>query len=252
MAFFSQGGHIFSQSGHVFHTNWSPSKLTGLVFWSNGDSKNITEESNTVYEWKDMSGLMNNAFQIYSLYRPSLQSNIINGYSALYFENNHTVNVSLSLNYFTVFSVVKSYDEDIIYQFGNNPNTETGFYLKGTNIYSPNTIIVNSSGTSMKNHTNDWLTAGGTWKILTQSYNGTHDTNKLYINSNKINLSTYSGYNGNPGSLSSTKTLYIGGNHNNTSGIRGYIAEYLVFNRELSNSERGTVLNYLNSKFQIY
>lgn len=249
MPIFKQSGRFFTANNKMFITPWKPNKLPGLVFWGDANSKNIVSSDNIVDKWLDISGHLNNGIQTSNSKKPIFINNIINGYPALYFQNTKSLTIPLTLNYYTIFSVVKCNDNDTLYEFGDT-NSNTGFYLNGGSnsiATSKNTGISNSS---IKTVSNNWL-AGG-WKIIVHRYNGTHSTHTLFVNGFTVSLTTYSGNADNTGSLNKTSNLTLGSMTNNSTGIDGYFAEYLVFNSYLQISNISTVTNYLNSKYIIY
>lgn len=249
MSILKQNNKIFTTNNTILKTDWKPNKLNNLFFWANCDKKNILENNNFVYEWKDISGNLNKAFQNNTSNKPIYTENIINGYSAIKFNNNDNLKLLANLNFFTVFTVIKTSDSDYVYEFSNS-NTETGFYLNG----DENTIAVTQSGltnlASIKEYSNNWL-GDNNWKIIAHTYNGTHTSNKLYINNTLISLDDYFSYTDNPGSLNKQDYFYIGSNSNNV-GIDGYISEFLLFNESLNLQTISKIFNYLNNKYLIY
>jgi len=249
MPIFKQSGRFFSANNKMLITPWNPGRIPGLIFWGDANLKNIISSNNNVDKWLDSSGNLNNGVQTSSSKKPIFINNIINGYPALYFQNTKSLTIPLTLNYYTIFSVVKCNDNDTLYEFGNT-NSNTGFYLNGGSnsiATSKNTGLPNST---IRTYSNNWL-AGG-WKILVHRYGGTNSTHNLYINGYPVTLTTYSGNAANPGALNLSSNLTLGSMTNNTTGIDGYVSEYLVFNSSLSNTNVSSVTNYLNSKFRIY
>jgi len=52
--------------------------------------------------------------------------------------------------------------------------------------------------------------------------------------------------------LNLSDVFRIGSNYDTVYGINGYIAEIIIFNRNLTEDEQNQVNNYLNYKYQIY
>ena len=252
MPIFKSSGYISKINNKILGTPWNPTRISGMLFWSNSNKKNITLVDNKITVWKDNSGYLNNGIQTYPSRQPYYIDNIINGYPALYFQSNKNITIpSLYMNRFTIFTVINSNDNNLVYEFGNNTQTATGFYLNG----STNTIGVSYSGltsASIKNYTTNWLSSGNTWKIISHQYDGTHASHKMYINGDYAFTSTYFSYDKNPGNLNATLDLNLGSKYNATNGVDAYIAEYIVYDNYLSIDELNKIEIYLNNKYNIY
>lgn len=243
MSIFNYNNKVLVWNNKILKTAWKPNRINGIEFWSDSNIKNIRLHDGLVHGWIDISGKMNNAVQDFTAYFPTFLENVINSYSSLYFQDNKYLKIPLYLEQFTIFTVIKSNDNGVVYEFGDNT---TGFYLSGED----KTISTNKVGYSIKKNSNNWLS--GNWKILTHQYNGTHSSHKLYINNSNINLGTYMGYDFDPGLLSYNSVLNIGSKSDGINGVNAYIAEYIVYNNYLSYDEISMVNNYLNNKYLIY
>jgi hypothetical protein len=240
----------FSENNIKFYTEWSPRSIGNMIFWGKPEKRYITKNINNISIWKDNSGMMNDAKQINGYNNPIFVENYVNGYPALFFQNDKFLTIPLNINNFTIFTVIKSNNNKIVYEFGDNTNIETGFYLSGDR----NSIAVSNSGlsnlASIKDNGINWL-SDNTWKILTHQYNGTHSSHKLFINSIFQNMNNYFSYDNNPGDIT-TKMINLGAKSSGLDGTKSHILEFIVFNKYLSNSEINEVNNYLNSKYEIY
>ena len=197
MSILIHGRKHFSSANKTLITSWKPSRINGLVFWGDSNSINISCSNNRVSTWLDSSGNMNNGIQTSTTKKPYYIKNVINGYSAILFQNVNNLSINLNLNTFTIFTVIKSINNNYVYEFGSSTETSTGFYLNG----NTNAIGVSVSGitnSTIKEQPINWLSSGSTdWKIITHQYNGTHVSHKLYINSIMQYLPTYLSYNNN-------------------------------------------------------
>ena len=240
MSIFSYNNKIFAYNNKIFKTNWKPNQISDMIFWSDANSRNIIKDSyNRVSYWKDNSGLMNHSAQSLNSKKPLLVENVKNGHPSLYFQSDKFLQMTLNINYFTIFSVISTTNNNYIYSYGDD---DTGFYLNGdTNVLK----VSNSGTTSTKNYTNNWLS--GSWKILIHQYNGTNLSHKLIINKENINLTNVS--TDNPGILS--QNIFKLGSKDNY-GISGYIPEFMIFNRSLELSEMFQISDWLNDKYEIY
>lgn len=251
MSILNNNEKIFSINNKILSTSWKPSSIDGLIFWGDSSPINIISSNNRISTWLDSSGKLNNGIQLNSTKKPHYIKNIINGYSAIFFENIHNISIPLTLNKFTIFTVMKSFNNNNVYEFGLSTDTSTGFYLNG----STKAIAVSVSGLSscsIKEQPLNWINTGSTWKIIIHQYDGTHESHKLYINSNLCFSPTYLNYNKNPGLLNKSSNLYLGSKGDDTYGLNGYITEYLIYDTYLSYNDILTVNNYLNNKFSIY
>jgi len=239
------------KSPNILKTIWKPSKIEGLVFWSDSSEKNIITKNSKVLKWVDKSGNLNNALQDTIINQPLFQKNVIGEHHALYFDLIHNIQIQLSLDYFTVISVVNATNNDTLYEFGQDVSTETGFKLDGESTSSINTTKFGSISTRRNTDNPTWLSEGSTYKIINHQYNGSHISHLLYVNNSYISTTTYDG--DNPGSLNTTnKLLTFGSEPSNSNGISGHVFELLIFNKSLSAAERNQVAEYLNSKYSIY
>jgi hypothetical protein len=245
------GSKYFSENDIKFSSDWSPRNIGNIVFWGKPEKRYILRSSNNISVWKDNSGMMNDAKQENATNNPSFVDNFVNGYPSIYFQNDRFLSIPLTINTFTIFTVLKTKNDNIVYEFGDNTNSETGFYLSGNR----NSIAVSNSGlpnlASIKDKGTSWL-SDNTWKILTHQYNGTHLSHKLFINSVYQALSDYIGYNDDPGDITSTKMLNLGAKSSGLDGTNSYMLEFIVFDKYLSYTEITEVNNYLNNKYQIY
>lgn len=242
----------FSDNSKMFSDNisWTPRKITDLIFWGKPEKRYIIKENDIIFTWKDNSGKLNDAVQTNVFNNPHCVDNFINGYPSLYFQNDKFLKIPLTINYFTIFTVIKSNSNNIVYEFGDDTNNETGFYLNGDN----NSIGVSNSGlsnlASIKDNGDDWL-LDNQWKIITHQYNGTHISHRLFINSIYQSLTNYIIYNNNPGEITSKKILNLGAKSDGTNGTNSYIAEFIVYNKYLTIEEISKVNNYLSIKYNI-
>lgn len=226
----------------ILKTDWKPNNIPNIVFHGDSNSRNIISNNNFISSWLDSSGKMTNCIQTNNSKKPEYINNIINGFPVIHF-NNTMLEIPLTLNKFTIFSVVKCFDNDTLYEFGDS---STGFYLNGKN----NSISVNNGLTSIKKYNNSWLTSD--WKILCHQYNGTHYSHNLYINGTFVNLLDYYSNINNPGLLNKTSTLKLGSKIDESYAINAYMSEYIVYNDYLSYDNIIKVTNYLNNKYLIY
>ena len=235
MSIFSHKNNIFHHKNNIFKTSWKPSEISDLTFWSDIELKNLSINNNNIYRWIDKSGNYHNAIQQNILKQPTLST--YNNFNTIYFQNNDLLQINLSLNYYTVITVAYTLDNDILYEFGTDITTNTGFYLSG-DIPTIETAKNGNTSTSIKSYTNNWLS--GNLKIITHKYNGFHTGHTLYINDNYIPMSNTNI--NNPGILNSTDIFNIGGKYDGTGGINGHLLELIIFNRNININEQHNIL----------
>jgi len=249
MNIFKASNNIF-KSSIIFKSKWKPSEINGILFWGDSTEKNIRKEDNKINLWLDKSGRINNGYQNITSQKPIFKKNVINGFNALYFDLAHNIKIDLTLDYFTVISVIKINNDGVLYELGDGVETETGFKLEGSSSSSINTTLNGDTSTRKNTDNSTWLSDGSTYKIITHQYNGTHLSHNLYINNSYISMTTYD--DSNPGALSATnKILTYGSDSESDNGISGYIFEVLIYDRNLNVSERTKINDYLKNKYSI-
>ena len=227
-------------------------KEHGLVLWLDA-GKGITEpvDGELVSEWKDQSGNDNNATQGEANNQPTYVINWLNEQPVVRFDGNNdfliTDNVSLG-DSISVFAVVEAEDKmspnphDWRYNQGIVTQYKDGRYILEIN--STATVFQFYDGPELPR----WITATAeatSWQL----YGAIREyglTNRLYLNGMKVNSQNTSV--GTPGS---TNPIKIGFSGDYFRYLKGDIAEILVYNRALSDSERGMVENYLKYKYNL-
>jgi len=243
---FEYSGKTYEYKDKSFVTNWKITSIPDLVLWLEPSKKNIlSDDGGRIHTWRDISGKANHATQNTQTKKPYVTDPTFNGYNYVYFDDNKTLEVDLYVDYFTIFVVNNSNDNQYIYQFGDTGST-SGFYLNG----DLNSISVKSGSTiSTKSAGYVWNQGKG-WRTLVHYYSGTHSSNILRINNASIFLDNYLNYTGSPGHIGIKQKLYIGG-QSSGNGFNGGIAEFILFNRKIENYERDLVQNYINTKYNL-
>jgi len=249
MNIFKSENKIF-RSPNILKTIWKPNLIDDMIFWGNANKKNIIiDESNIspnkIKTWKDISGNLNNAFQSNFNLQPEYKD------KSIYFNIMNNIKVDLTINYFTIFTLSKITNNNILYEFGDDVMNETGFRLLGTEYNSISVSKNGFSGLVSSRDTNDvnWLD-NNNLQLICQVYGGTNQSHKLFINNSYI--PTSSSYSLNPGDLNLSSTLNIGSKYDNSLGIQGNIYEFLIYNRELTFEEIQKVTHYINDIYSIF
>ncbi len=232
---------------------------TGLQLWLRADF-GVSQSSNYVSGWQDLSG-NNFNFSQSSTNLPKLTANAINGQSAISFNGTQILDgPSTSTNYsggVSVFAVIKptglstSAPDTRIIDLGNVFNNDIAYgitynSLKGA--FNPKFYIYNSS--SANNIQSGNVISNNSNYLFEAFQNGT-SVGSIYTNgleqiqaalNNAVNQVRYN--NG----VGGVNTADGGDGSNN---FNGYIAEILVYNTELSSTQRQAVESYLSQKYVI-
>ena len=155
-----------------------------------------------------------------------------------------TDNVSLG-NSISVFAVVEAEDKMKInpHDWRYNQGIVTQ-YINGRYI-----LEINSIANGFQFYDGDWIRADAD-ATFWQLYGAIREdlgTKRLYLNGEEIALK-----NSSIGTSGSTNPIKIGFSGDYSRYLKGDIAEILVYDRALSDSEREFVETYLNAKYNIY
>jgi hypothetical protein len=219
------------------------SSLSGLSLWLKADAGVSLGGGNHVNTWVDQSPNGNNAIGPTSK-KPVYVSNVLNGKPVIDFDttqyftsNNQNLN-----NNSSIFVVVKPRgDHGTLISTSNYQGIN--FYLGG-NPYNSLAIGV----TNLVGIANDYANNGNDWMIAS-TIRSNNLTSKIYKNGNQVAVGSYDSYYLNP-----TNQLIIGtdADLNSYWNINAQMAEIIIYNRALTDEENLSVINYLNSKYNIY
>jgi hypothetical protein len=232
---------------------FSPANLSGLSIWLKADA-GVTLSGSNVTAWADQSGNGNNAVGSDTL--PTLQSNAINGYPAIRFNNIEETSKFIISNNFnlknsSVFIVVKQLTLDNAFArmlgflgSNNDYDSDDGLAFVFNNTVPQLQVESNSNNAVIENLVANNVFASVSYKIdnsgnISVFYNG---------------ASEGTAQNANMTSQNSGGSLYIGqGSQNVTvAGLYGDIAEVILYNSNLTTPQRQQVEAYLNTKYAIY
>jgi len=223
---------------------------TGLLLWLRSDS-NVTSNGSLVSSWNDCSGNNTNVIQQKSIYQPSLKTNSLNGYPLIHFDGvddylNGGDICDVSASGITIFTVGKYTSGEIItkgkssgiwpsYGLGISPSSI--YYGLITDI--DNSIVVPNP-----------LYPGD---IITQIINRNTAKQYAYLNGvskgSTIINSKFTAFN---------DYYFLVGAYGNETGtvppcagmyLNGDIAEIIIYNKPLTETERISVETYLKNKY---
>lgn len=239
-------------------SSFTPASLSGLSLWLKSDS-GVTLSGSNVTAWADQSGNGNNAIANTGE-EPTFVSSFLNGNPAIEFNGEGQVLQiadSNSLDFLNISSFI------VLKYLGQGTGNNIA-YLKNANDGSPGDAAMyaldavnQGAGNSLTfpQNVNGWSDnqtqidiQDSTPRILSMTYDGTNQN--VYSNgyfSNTFNLG---------GNIAtSTGILQIGGYNKSFNGeeyFYGQIAEIIMYNRAVINTERQQVESYLNTKYAIY
>jgi hypothetical protein len=233
-----------------------PSDIPGNVGWFRSDM-GITKDTSVpplVSGWADQSGAANDMSQTGAA-RPTWVGNAINGFPAVNFDP------SLGAQYIATGAFSLGTFTAILVTTGQNAtngwfwNRSTGATSKDTLYGSTNQTIYTERGGVVS----AWdTTLGGSWgqwgssvaKVLTVRFDGTHAGHKLRING------TESGLNNNvandPGTSTSSDHFTLAARNDGVLGAHIQVAEFILYNRSLTDTELFVVEEYLRRRYALF
>jgi len=237
------------------YSSFSPASLSGLSLWLKSDS-GVTLSGSNVTSWTDQSGNGNNAVTNTGE-EPTFVSSFLNGNPAIEFDGHGQIMEiadanSLDFLNMSSFIVLKYIGEGT----GNNI-----VYIKNADAGSPadqamyGLVATNFGKVSFSQNVGGWNDhqtqidiQDSITKILSMTYDGINQ--RVYSNGDYSDV-----FNINGNIKTSTGVLQIGGynkSFNDAEYFYGQIAEIIMYNRAVTNTERQQVESYLNTKYAIY
>lgn len=243
----------------------------GPVLWLKADAGTNTApgtpatNGQTVTTWVDQSGYMNDAVQNTAAYKPTLITNALNGKPVLRFNNNLLVTPSIdlsSIDKVDMYVVYKSSNLngtwEVIVENGPNFNTTPGFLFADNTqpAYAYKGMYVgNSSGNNANYNIKDYPFKANTFKVVNSSFDrAATAANEVNLRINGVNCTLNEQYYGTDYTGNYFNQPFYIGNRGSSIGadpLIGDVAEIIVYNRNLSLSEKQAVESYLNTKYNI-
>jgi hypothetical protein len=243
------------------------SSVGGLKLWLAADLSFGTNAIGSVAAWPDLSGNINDAVQNGGSAQPGYVTNSINGFPVVRFDGTDDQLIAPYIsgtNNFTIIAVTRTSGQEAIVPESNSgvAGSEGEQYLLFDN-KTQDTGNTNNSGAGVSLGDNgvsvfeyQWMPSGPDQTPPQAVFAGSVGTNavlmsviysarqpSIYLNGTLVRVG-----------LASVRTNVfapreIGGD--SYGFFNGDIAEILIFNRSLSDSERGVVETYLNNKYAI-
>ena len=225
---------------------------SGLQLWLKADA-GLTTSGNAVSQWADQSGNGRNAAQTATASRPALISGATNGRPAVLFDGvNDFMTFALPVNGVGAMTLVLVSSNSTDKNGGSTNAESSAIFWNETNSWG--TVYLSPYQTNVKFRFGTGQT-GNVPSFSRPTSLGTAfstsiaiksgSTDSLYVNGAPV--VTQSGKL--PSIAATNGTGNLGRGYNNNTYFPGMIAEALVYNRALSDTERQSLENYLNTKY---
>src|SRR5258708_7102068 len=245
-------GILFSLSVSIVHAT-TPDQISGLKLWldaSSGVTKDGTTpavDGDTAQQWNDKSSGGFNATQVASANRPTYKTNIMNGWPVLRFNGSHNMATSsfldssfyTSVTFFIVTSKVNTSLEV------TTSNQGTTWYTAGQD----STFAARMFGINLTNNY-------GAPKITQQSFDASITNPQLQTfrydgASAMLRFNSAARVAATIGNLGLSGALTIGSLSTGAFKYHGDIAEIIMYNTVLNDTQMGQIESYLMSKYNI-
>lgn len=237
------GIQFLTDVGLVFPSGaFSPSDLANIRLWLKADAITGLNDNDNISTWEDSSANGYDVTQGTGTKQPTYQTNELNSLPVVRFDGGDTLTNMTSIMSadpsFTVFAVAKSSDWD----------AATNDVLNIGDDFTQAFILRTQSSNTMKvwqPNTNN-LTTGtitdSNWYYFSYTYNASTNAAELFLDGVSADTATISG-------IDPDKT-YIG-SFIDSFYFTGDIAEVIVYEQELSDTDRESVENYLATKYNL-
>jgi hypothetical protein len=222
-----------------------------LQLWLRSDTGVATNASGGVNSWADQSGKGNNAKQTDDTMAPSLVPNAINNLPAVRFNGNNnyldvadapSIEITGDISSFAVIRVddFSNYRSVWGKTVSNLPGPTDWYLVSGTGV----PLVYRGDGTSanLGNVTADRPVRAGTYLILGFVMGGTtltHYLNGFAIGSGQITATIADG----------ATALKIGSRDDLVTKMKGDLAELLIYDSALSDTDRNAIFDYLKNRY---
>ncbi len=233
-------GEITSSTGKIFLSSSIPS--SNLKLWLRSDLA-VTSASSAVSTWGDVSGLNNDALQSTGGNQPTLVDNVMNGKSVVRF-NGTTSKMSLPTS--------------ATLGIQSNPY-EMFFVARSSYTANPEFLISGGATEQFEYHLNGARFIPISSTYLDEGLTGAYTDGNAHIFSARASATggavRVDGTDGGTSSAnilsSNAGALHLGVRSDGTYYFNGDIAEVILYNTNLSTSDRSTVEHYLANRYAI-
>jgi hypothetical protein len=234
----------------------APTELPGCVLWLDAaDLSSITKDgSNKVSQWSDKSGNAKHAVQATGADQPTYSAAGFGGFPCIDWGNGEAparrlVTPNVTYGPFTIFIVATAIVGTTGYPYVHNiysggPDSE--YFIHGGVAGRPQISL--GRGVTVSNRDYDDF-SDGRRHIVTRYFGGLNSNNSARLDG--LQGPVANRVSNNPGTATATGPMYIGNANLAVAPHRGVTAEFIVFDRMLSEGEMVQVEQYLSRKWKI-
>lgn len=233
---------------------YTPANIPNLIFWIKADGSLVTNGSNQVTQWSDISGNNNNLTQIDVAKAPVLQSNVLNGKPVVSFDGANDFMTGSD-----ILDILNS--NRSIFFLGKNNATTGAYFAKAQAGTANNRYALYNDGNGInflwKDNTEINYTfnnGSGFPDLVSIIINRTNTNYKVYLETDSLGAFTKSGIQNTSYNMNSAFRFLLGAYNNATDlaeiiPLNGYVAEMFMFNDALSPDNRKVMERYLLDKY---
>lgn len=262
------GSKVYSSAVYVTNT-LSPTNISGLRIWLDAGAGVTTNGAGNVSQWSDQSGKANHATQGTGSAQPLFVTNVLNSRPVIRFDgtNDQLVLANYTAtNTFSVYVVARAalsnqIDPEQFGMFNPTPGESGQRYLFGgvdPLIYGVSEVGISLGTNGVSDYEFERQSVGANFFNPMAVYAGSEFSSFSLITLSYLNRQPSLQVNGalaRAGLVSSrtnvvfTKTIGLG---MASQAFSGDVAEILVFDRVLNQTEQAQIIGYLNSRYQLY
>jgi hypothetical protein len=238
----------------------APTDLSGCVLWLDAqDSASVIRDgSNLVSQWSDKSGNAAHATEAVGANQPTYSATGFGGLPCLDWgagavAARKLTTPAISYGVFTIFVVARGDSATgycYVHDSDNGTNREymlsdlsPNFNVRRGGVQSCRTVgMLSSSGIFLRDATR---------RMVTRQFNGLHSGNIIRTDGHAEQAATFSTLSGDPGTAASSAAVYIGNRQSADLAFRGVFAEFIIYNRVLTEGEIVLVEQYLSTKWAL-
>lgn len=211
---------------------FSPLDITGLKLWLKADALSLSD-ADPVGTWPDSSGLGNDATQGTAAKKPTYKVSIINGMPVVRFDGTDDVLLCPAITAATGLSAFAVSKVAVATSFGMTLVLRVFTLELRQNGVTGNMQLLTNGTTSIAG------SAGTSWTVHSFTNNGS-DLTELWTNGTS---------NGTQPNSATCGTPTIGARSDSSSPFNGDVAEIILYDSDLADSDRQAVEAYLAAKY---
>jgi hypothetical protein len=235
-----------------------PTDIAGCKLWldfsdattlfTDAGSTQVSSDDDLIYQANDKSGEGHNAVQATEADRPVYKTGIQNSQSIARFDGYTIMGVPAfgeSITKLTIFAVIKELRANVfVYCFRSASNPICTLEITADHYIQARTRDTSSNSVTAVGSASVY----NAFHVLSGVYNGT--ANSAYVDGSLADSDTNASYDTNS---DYNRTSYIG-HYQYTGGptFEGDMAEIVIYNSPLTDTDRQSVESYLNNKWSIY